>query len=86
MKQIGPSDPYYVTVLLWLARTAFFAFVCTFLLWLGIGIDTYINSIAISLPLRVHTTTDGVKTRLEFLEKKLVMGVRYLYTSFRLLY
>jgi len=36
VNQIGPSDPYYVTVLLWLARTAFFAFVCTFLLWLGI--------------------------------------------------
>ena len=36
MNQIGPSDPYYVTLLLWLARTAFFAFVCTFLLWLGI--------------------------------------------------
>ena len=38
MDQIGPTDPYYVTVLLWLARTAFFAFVCAFLLWLGIRI------------------------------------------------
>lgn len=38
MDQIGPTDPYYVTVLLWLARTAFFAFVCAFLLWLGIRV------------------------------------------------
>lgn len=38
MEQIGPTDPYYVTVLLWLARTAFFAFVCAFLLWLGIRV------------------------------------------------
>jgi len=36
--QIGSSDPYYVTVLLWLARTAFFTFVSAFLLWLGIGV------------------------------------------------
>ena len=36
--QIGSTEPYYVTVLLWLARTAFFAFVCAFLLWLGIGV------------------------------------------------
>jgi hypothetical protein len=36
--QLGSSDPYYVTVLLWLARTAFFSFVCAFLLWLGIGV------------------------------------------------
>jgi uncharacterized membrane protein YjfL (UPF0719 family) len=36
--QIGPTDPYYITVLLWLARTAFFAFVCTFLLWLGVRV------------------------------------------------
>lgn len=38
MDSIGPTDPYYITVLLWLARTAFFAFACTFLLWLGIRI------------------------------------------------
>jgi uncharacterized membrane protein YjfL (UPF0719 family) len=35
---IEPTSPYYVTVLLWLARTAFFAFVCVFLLWLGIRV------------------------------------------------
>jgi uncharacterized membrane protein YjfL (UPF0719 family) len=35
---LGSSDPYYVTVLLWLARTAFFTFVSAFLLWLGIGV------------------------------------------------
>lgn len=38
MGAIEPTSPYYVTVLLWLARTAFFAFVCVFLLWLGVRI------------------------------------------------
>jgi len=38
MDQIGPTDPYYVTVLLWMARIAFFAFVCAFLVWLGIRV------------------------------------------------
>ncbi len=38
MGAIEPTSPYYVTVLLWLARTAFFAFVSVFLLWLGIRI------------------------------------------------
>ncbi len=36
--QLGSSDPYYVTVLLWLARTAFFTFASAVLLWLGIGV------------------------------------------------
>jgi len=36
MEELGPVVPYYVVVLLWLARTAFFAFVCAFLLWLGV--------------------------------------------------
>jgi len=36
--ELGPTVPYYVTVLLWMARTAFFAFVCMFLLWLGIRV------------------------------------------------
>jgi len=40
MEELGTSVPYYVTVLLWLARTAFFAFVCAILLWLGVrGLD-----------------------------------------------
>jgi len=38
MEQIGPTDPYYVTVLLWLARTAFYAFASAFLLWIGIRV------------------------------------------------
>ena len=38
MGEIGPTDPYYVTVLLWMARTVFYAFFCSFLLWLGIRI------------------------------------------------
>jgi len=38
MGELGPTVPYYVTVLLWLARTAFFAVVCSCLLWLGIRI------------------------------------------------
>jgi hypothetical protein len=36
MGELGPAVPYYTVVLLWLARTAFFAFVCAFLLWLGV--------------------------------------------------
>lgn len=36
MGELGSAVPYYVTVLLWLARTAFFAFFCTGLLWLGV--------------------------------------------------
>ena len=36
MEELGPVVPYYIIVLLWLARTAFFAFVCAFLLWLGV--------------------------------------------------
>ena len=38
MDQLGPSAPYYVTVLLWMARTVFFAFLCAFLAWLGIRV------------------------------------------------
>ncbi|MBA7707926.1 hypothetical protein ES703_116810 [subsurface metagenome] len=38
MGELGSTVPYYVTVLLWMARTAFFAFVCVFLLWLGIRV------------------------------------------------
>ena len=38
MGEVGPTVPYYITVLLWMARTAFFAFVCGFLLWLGIRV------------------------------------------------
>jgi len=38
MEQLDATVPYYVTVLLWLARTAFFAFVCAFLAWLGIRV------------------------------------------------
>jgi len=33
---IGSSEPYYVTVLLWLARTVFFAFIASFLLMIGL--------------------------------------------------
>jgi len=41
---LGASDPYYVTVLLWLARTAFFTFVSAILLWLGIGVLDVLTS------------------------------------------
>ena len=36
MGELGPVVPYHITVLLWLARTAFFAFVCALLLWFGV--------------------------------------------------
>ena len=38
MGELGPTVPYYVTVLLWLARTVFFAVFASCLLWLGIRI------------------------------------------------
>lgn len=38
MDQLGPTVPFYITVLLWMARTAFFAFVSAFLVWLGIRV------------------------------------------------
>ncbi len=38
MEPIGPSDPYYLTVFLWLGRTAFFSLACALLLWLGIQV------------------------------------------------
>jgi len=38
LEELVPTVPYYAIVLLWLARTAFFAFVCGFLLWLGIRV------------------------------------------------
>lgn len=38
MNELDPTVPYYVTVLLWMARTVFFALVCGFLLWLGIRV------------------------------------------------
>ena len=37
MPQIGTVDPFYVTVLLWLAKTIILAFICGFLAWLGVG-------------------------------------------------
>ena len=38
MEQLGPTAPFYITMLLWMARIAFFAFVCAFLVWLGIRV------------------------------------------------
>ena len=38
MGELGPTVPYYATVLLWLGRTAFFAAVCGGLILLGIRI------------------------------------------------
>lgn len=38
MEGLVPTIPYYVIVLLWMARTAFFAFVCSILVWAGIRI------------------------------------------------
>ena len=38
METVGPTVSYYATVLLWLARTAFFVAICGLLLLLGIRI------------------------------------------------
>jgi uncharacterized membrane protein YjfL (UPF0719 family) len=36
MREIGTVDPFYITVLLWLAKTVILAFICAFLAWLGV--------------------------------------------------
>ncbi|HEX78389.1 MAG TPA: hypothetical protein G4O03_08315 [Dehalococcoidia bacterium] len=36
MSEIGAVHPFYITLLLWLAKTVFLAFVCGFLAWLGV--------------------------------------------------
>lgn len=36
MSEIGLTMPFYVTMLLWLAKTVILAFICGFLAWLGI--------------------------------------------------
>ncbi|MFC1939739.1 DUF350 domain-containing protein [Chloroflexota bacterium] len=36
MNEIGLTVPFYVTMLLWLAKTVILAFICGFLAWLGI--------------------------------------------------
>ena len=36
MNEIGLSVPFYLTMLLWLAKTIILAFICGFLAWLGI--------------------------------------------------
>ena len=38
MNEIGLSTPFYVTMLLWLAKTIILAFICGFLAWLGIRV------------------------------------------------
>jgi len=36
MNEIGLTMPFYITMLLWLAKTVILAFICGFLAWLGI--------------------------------------------------
>ncbi len=36
MSEIGLAVPFYITMLLWLAKTVILAFICGFLAWLGI--------------------------------------------------
>ncbi len=36
--QLGAADPYYVTLLLWLAKTGFLVLVSGFLAWLGVRV------------------------------------------------
>jgi len=38
MGEIGLSAPFYVTMLLWLAKTVILALICGFLAWLGIRV------------------------------------------------
>ena len=36
MNEIGLTSPFYITMLLWLAKTVILTFICGFLAWLGI--------------------------------------------------
>jgi uncharacterized membrane protein YjfL (UPF0719 family) len=36
MNEIGLTNPFYITMLLWLAKTVILTFICGFLAWLGI--------------------------------------------------
>ncbi|MEE8473033.1 MAG: hypothetical protein V3S82_07680, partial [Dehalococcoidia bacterium] len=36
ISELGLATPFYVTILLWLAKTVILAFICGFLAWLGI--------------------------------------------------
>ena len=38
MNEIGPSVPFYVIVLVWVARVAIWTFICALLAWLGIRV------------------------------------------------
>jgi len=38
MNELGPSAPFYVIVLLWMARVIIWTFICALLAWLGIRV------------------------------------------------
>ena len=38
MNELGPSTPFYVVVLLWIARVIIWTFICALLAWLGIRV------------------------------------------------
>ena len=38
MNEIGPSVPFYVIVLVWVARVIIWTFICALLVWLGIKV------------------------------------------------
>lgn len=38
MNELGPSAPFYVVVLLWMARVIIWTFICALLAWLGIRV------------------------------------------------
>ena len=43
MNQLGLATPFWLVVLLWMAKTVLLAFICTFLAWLGIRILDALN-------------------------------------------
>ena len=49
MSEIGLTMPFYMTMLLWLAKTAILAFICGFLAWLGIQA---LNAVTPDIPAR----------------------------------
>ena len=43
MNQLGLAAPFWVVVLLWMAKTVLLAFICVFLAWLGIRVLDALN-------------------------------------------
>jgi len=61
MSDIGLTNPFYVTMLLWLAKTVILAFICGFLAWLGIRA---LDAVTPHIPARLRIGESPVATGL----------------------